>query len=208
MSAAGRGVRGGGPDDVYITPSWAVLRLLEAGAVKPEDFLNGPWLEPAAGNGALIRAVNAWVTDNYILDIEWHAIECRATAKRELEATGAHVVIDDYLDTCPTYSCEVVFSNPPYQDAERFIRKARADNPLAKMFFLLRFGFLASNTRAALWSELGQPDVYGLPNRPSFTGSGTDSADYCWVVLPPDARNSGTFKMLATTPLAKRKAAR
>jgi hypothetical protein len=43
------------------------------------------------------------------------------------------------------------------------------------------------------------PDVYVLPNRPSFTGGSTDSIEYAWFVWRTRAARSGTIRVLAET---------
>ena len=48
------------------------------------------------------------------------------------------------------------------------------------------------------------PDVFVLPDRPSFTGEGSDSADYAWFVWPSTIR-AARFQVLKATPLAERK---
>lgn len=73
MSATGRSdVRR--LDDFYATPAWCVRRLLEG--VNPPG---GLWLEPCAGDGAIIRAV-----EEMRADVKWHAVEyCVVRCVRE-----------------------------------------------------------------------------------------------------------------------------
>lgn len=85
--------------------------------------------------------------------------------------------------TCLNLAHDVglVLTNPPYVLAEQFVRRARRWCPNAELMFLLRLGFLVSKERAKFYAEMGTPDIYVLPNRPSFTGDGkTDGADYAW----------------------------
>jgi hypothetical protein len=203
VSVAGHGPRRGGPDDFYETPAWCVARLLEAWRPRA-----GAILEPAAGDGAIIRAASG-------LEREWTAVECRATAAPALGATGAGIVIADFLSWEPPSmrlleTVTTVWTNPPFKDAEAFIRRSALIFPDADLVFLVRLGFLASEGRLALWRDLGAPDVYVLPNRPSFTpDGGTDSADYAWIVLPgEERRKEGTFKVLASTPVSVRRGVR
>ena len=63
--------------DVYPTPAWVVDRLLEV-----VDFPGGRWLEPCAGDGAIMRAVNAWRAD-----VRWDACELRAECTPALDAS-------------------------------------------------------------------------------------------------------------------------
>jgi hypothetical protein len=204
VSATGRGPRRGGPDDCYPTPAWVVDRLLEAWAPRP-----GTLLEPAAGDGALIAAVNAKLGDR-----DWLAVECRATAAQACRAAGANPVVADFLTWEPgdlTDQVSAVITNPPFSRAEEFIRHADEICPTADLVFLVRLGFLASSGRLALWQDVGMPDVYVLPNRPSFTGDGaTDASDYAWIVVPATDidRHVGTFRVLAETPAAVRRPGR
>jgi len=205
MSATGRGPRRGGPDDCFPTPAWVVDRLLEAWAPRP-----GTLLEPAAGDGALIAAVNAKIGDR-----DWLAVECRATAVSALRSVGAATLIADFLTWEPKADgvddVSAVITNPPFSRVEEFIRHADEICPAADLAFLVRLGFLASKARLALWTDVGMPDVYVLPNRPSFTGDGsTDASDYAWIVIPATDvdRHVGTFRVLAETPAAVRRPAR
>src|SRR5262245_5684713 len=90
MSATGRGaVRE--PDDYYTTPSWCVRRRLEAW--NPPTW--GDFAEPGAGNGAVIRAVNATLKRR----LRWDAFEVREEERTALEhATGGGGIhIGDFL---------------------------------------------------------------------------------------------------------------
>lgn len=203
MSSTGRGPRLGGPDDFYVTPTWAVSRLLDRWTPR-----KGWLLEPAAGTGAIIQAVNARLGDQ-----TWMAVECRATAAPECQAAGANPVIADFLTWEPephaTTAVTTVITNPPFALCEEFIRRADQVFPDADIVFLVRLGFLASEGRVKLWRDVGCPDVFVLPNRPSFVESGaTDSADYCWIRIPALHQASGTFQVLDSTPKEMRRPAK
>lgn len=194
MSSTGRGPRLGGPDDFYVTPSWVVDRLLDVWTPPP-----GTLLEPAAGDGAIIRAINARIGAQNL----WVAVECRATAAPKIQGAYA-TAIADFLtwEPAPHLVTQVtaVITNPPFKDAEAFVRRASDMFPEAALAFLVRLGFLASEERISLWRDLGAPDVFVLPNRPSFTPNGaTDSSDYAWIVLPPEPRDFGVVRVLAST---------
>ena len=175
--------------DFYPTPSWCVHRLLEE-VVLP----GGAWLEPCAGNGAIIDAVRAMRSD-----VEWTAVEVQPHVGSHLHSRSqvTDVHLDDFFQLSDDLRRHrVVITNPPFSSAERFIRASLelADH----VVMLLRLNFLASLKRAPLMRE-HPPDVYVLPNRPSFTGSGTDSIDYAWFHWPPGRRTDGRLKVLATT---------
>lgn len=195
MSSTGRGPRLGGPEDFFRTPSWAVRRRLEVG-----DLPGGLWLEPGAGDGAIIRAVNAVRTD-----VKWIAWEIRQEATQTLVDTGATVKIGDFLTEGwkANPAITVVVGNPPYQDAQEFIERSREVAPAALVTVLLRTNFTGSEERADFMRKCA-PDVGQLPNRPPFYLRQTDSIEYAWLTWYPGERRVGSFHVLASTPLAER----
>lgn len=92
MSATGRGKRLGGPEDFYATPKWCVDRLLDEW-----DPPGGTWVEPGAGSGSIIRAVNGRRHD-----VHWNAFEVRPEETETLTATGASVFIGGNLSPTDT----------------------------------------------------------------------------------------------------------
>jgi hypothetical protein len=177
--------------DYYPTPAWCVHRLVEA-----LDLPGGRWLEPAAGDGAIIKAINR-------KDVEWTAAELRVEARDALTQLlpPSQVLTGDFLyagiqDALPKERFRVAITNPPYRKAEEFVQAcmARADIVVC----LLRLGFLASQERQG-FMKAHPPDVYVLPNRPSFAHGATDNADYCWMVWPSDRRIRGHIQVLNLT---------
>lgn len=202
MSATGRGQRLGGTEDFYATPSWCVDRLLEA-----VDLPGGLWVEPSAGNGAVIRAVNGRRED-----VRWLAVEVRTEEQPTLEDCASEVIIDDFLtfdlaarEDRPT----VVVGNPPYKHAMAFIQRATDLYLGAFHAYLLRLPFAASAERAPFMRRR-PPSVYVLPDRPAFRNDGSDNTDYAWFVWPPACGldnvpdGHGLFRVLATTPQPER----
>lgn len=176
-------------NDVYPTPAWCVDRLLEAVALP-----GGQWLEPAAGDGAIIRAVARSRED-----IVWTGLELRALCEPTLLATGAAVQIADALTLdWREFTPKVVITNPPYLLAEAFLERALETDAI--IVLLLRLDFLGSDRRSPIF-HLMPPDLYVLPNRPSFVGRGTDSTEYGWFIWEPSrARSFGRLQVLSTTP--------
>jgi hypothetical protein len=179
--------------DYYPTPAWCVDRLLEAVTLP-----GGAWLEPAAGQGAIVKAVNARRAD-----VRWRVVELDARFASELaRQTGKRAVITrSFLDVSPRdlrASVSVVITNPPYSIAMQVIEHALSFNARF-VVMLLRLNFLASAARADLM-RTHAPDVYVLPNRPSFSGSGTDSIEYAWFVWHGRKRRTcGVVSVLAPT---------
>ncbi len=156
MSSTNRG-RDRNRADNYPTPPWCVDALLgEVG-----DKLHGKhWLEPCAGDGSIVRAVQHWRPELY-----WHAHELRPECRADLEVLDAtDVEIGDYLTTS-IGTVDVAITNPPFVLAEPFARKMAREAPHALL--LLRLNFLGGAGRNA-WLRKTRPDVYVLPERPSF----------------------------------------
>ena len=196
MSATGRSdVRN--PDDFYETPAWCVHRFLEAARLP-----GGLWVEPSAGHGATIRAVNSVRTD-----VKWAGFEIRQEAYPHLEplVTNHGSVTMDFLKTTFIDTPAVILGNPPYSLAMEFVTHALYSG--AHVALLLRLNFVGSAKRSKFFREC-MPDVYVLPNRPSFTGGGTDATEYAWCHwLPEHPRRQGIIEVLAETTAQERKRA-
>jgi len=174
-------------DDVYETPAWCVRRLLEVW--QPRE---GELVEPCCGSGQIVRCFpgRSWST----CDI------------RDVEPLSERHVTGDFLQvtTATDHSVTAVITNPPFSLAEEFIRHCDELYRSADLVFLLRLNFLGSAGRLKLWRDLGAPDVFVLPNRPSFTGWKTDSCEYAWFVFPTQAREFGRIRVLDETPRCER----
>ena len=68
---------------------------------------------------------------------------------------------------------------------------------------LLRLNFLASESRCE-WMQNNTPDVYVIPNRPSFKGKGSDACEYGWFLW--DCQSTGRLFILDSTAKEKRSA--
>lgn len=184
------------PADYYPTPRWCTRRLLEAVRLPP-----GRWLEPGAGKGHIIRAVGE-LRD----DIEWTALELREECAPILdELVSTSRCPTDFVERPPDADFDVVICNPPFSLAREFVETSLELGDWVVMF--LRLNFLGSARRNAFFRRQ-MPDVYVVPDRPSFTDDGkTDSVEYAWFVWPPEGgrRSRGTVTVLRTTPLAERR---
>jgi len=170
MSATNRGaVRT--PHDFYATPR-ETARQLQRWLVQ-QQIRVGTALDPSAGEGALLLD----------LGCGRYAYEIREECRPALEDFCSRYTIGDALTEIPRTGgqYDLVISNPPYSLAREFVTAYRYVGHTAA--FLLRLGFLASQSRAPWWAEDPPAHVLVLPKRPSFTGDGkSDSADYMWCV--------------------------
>ena len=74
---------------------------------------------------------------------------------------------------------DLAIGNPPFSLAEQFVVKSLEH--ARQVMLLLRAGFLAGKKRYQLFDKHQPRNVWLLAQRPSFTGKGTDSAEYCIV---------------------------
>jgi hypothetical protein len=193
MSAKGRGEKVVGKFGHVSTPAWTVDRLFEKW--KPLNP-GGVWLEPGAGTGAIIQAARHHVSP------VWHAVERQARFKDQLYAAGADIVsIADYLKwSMPLTDVTTVLGNPDFEIAEETQRKFRELCPAAEIVLLLRVNFMASEERWEFFADK-EPDLFVLPNRPSFMESGdTDATEYAWFRWGPYDEQEGWITMLNLTP--------
>lgn len=189
--------------DNYPTPSWVVDRFLDR-----VDLPAGEWLEPGAGDGAIIRAVNARRTD-----VRWTAIDIRDECREALMSCVGQegsIILSNFLDPSSLPQGKrfsVGFGNPPFILAQEFIERAREVCDVVAL--LLRLNFLGSERRRD-WFAKNMPDSYVLPNRPPFeTSAGTeerskrstDSCEYAWMVWRAgEERSRGSIEILDSTP--------
>jgi hypothetical protein len=106
-------------------------------------------------------------------------------------------MIGDFLEAAATERLQkryaVAITNPPFRLAQGFIDACLKHADTVVM--LLRLNYLASKARWEFMSAR-TPDVYVLPNRPSFTGGGTDSIEYGWFIWGQQQRSEGRIKLL------------
>ena len=200
--------------DFYETPAWSVHRLLEElfpatpGADPMPYFAH--WVEPCAGNGAIIRAVNEWTAAaRQRIDIQWQACELDHQHSKQLSASLGRDSLGLRLgDTLAWHDPDIHYQrsrfdvailNPPYRQALEFVQWSVEHSQTT--IALLRLGFLETTQRNA-WLRTHTPDVYVLPNRPSFTGKGNDSTAYAWFIWRHNrtGRQVGEIRVLPDTP--------
>lgn len=162
----------GGVHEACETPGWVVDQAYDRiFAAMP----GGRWLEPGAGRGNIIRAIN-----RHRSDVEWTAAEIREECRAPLEETGALVAIGDFLKMETSSTFDVCAGNPPFSLAESFVEKARS---MARQTVLLvKVALLEGGKRQAWLDRIGQPEeIHVLPHRPAFVGGHSDSCVYAWM---------------------------
>jgi len=169
MSSTSRGAERR-TDDFYATPAWCVEALLP----KLRPFASV--LDPSAGRGAILDAVREWESGAATCGFE---LDRRRAG--ECAGAGHYVYCADAL-AVPWPCTDVIVMNPPFSFLMEFIEEALGQkHNETEVACLLRLGFLAGQKRRDFW-RANPADMWVLSRRPSFTGKGTDSADYCWAV--------------------------
>lgn len=140
------------PNDYYPTPTWCYENL----NIDFSKFKTA--LEPCRGDGRVYEFLKSKGLDTYWAEI----------------SEGV-----DYLDT-PFEDIDLVFTNPPFSIADKFIEKALSESPSVVM--LLRLNYLGSQKRFEFWKKHPVTGLIVLSKRPSFTGTGTDSTEYAWFI--------------------------
>lgn len=195
MSATNRGDAERREADHYPTPFWPVHRLLER-----VHLPDGHWLEPAVGEGNIVRAVNMERAGGIV----WMSMDIRPRCLTTSGHVREHITGDYIWMGCPELRgrrFDVVITNPPFSLAHDFVNQAMQHADIVVM--LLRLNWLGSEKRRD-WLKAHMPDVYVLPNRPQMDPEkdGTDATEYAWFVW--GMSSGGHFDILEATPLEVR----
>lgn len=204
--------------EALYTPEWCVERFMEAaqsvGMFSSWHF-QGSWLEPAVGDGALLRGIascqqpKSWI----VCDIDNSAVLKTPDSFPMIEVLGDSFT--DYLRTPLDEKLHVLITNPPFSLAREFLKKGLKDVVEGGwVIMLLRLNWLAPKKTARELAKVGMPDwIFVLPNRPSFDGYATDACEYAWMCWKVCASNLGVnpqsnLRILPETPKAVLKAAK
>jgi hypothetical protein len=124
-----------------------------------------PIWEPAAGDGALVRAIEAAGNRVFPTDI----------------STG-----QDFLTSSPPSVCQSLVTNPPFNRLDQFLQRAVSlvdspDNSLIAAVLLLRWDALPAGGRALVLQRARQ--VHVCTWRPRWIADSTTSPrwSFCWV---------------------------
>ena len=151
--------------DFYPTPAWATDLLLDA--LEPYSWRHARVLEPAAGDGAIVKRLLA------------RGVPASGIGAVEIDPTRAEKVHEivtcecsDFLKDPPIVGChELIVTNPPFALAADFAKTALfLAGDRGTVALLLRLNWLGSQERAA-FHRAHPSDILLLPKRPEFTAS-------------------------------------
>ena len=167
------------PLDFYPTPPdvvKAVERWLD-GRLFP---IGGPWLDPAAGAGALLAGVRRFGSPLVAYELD----EMR---REVLEGCADEVTVGDALEMEGWHPRANVIANPPYNllepFVERIVKHCRRDDALGLVLTRLQWLDDGDDRHVRF-----RPDaVLRMPWRVSFTGDGrTEATTHAWLVYLPN----------------------
>jgi len=193
--------------DYYPTPGWAVQAILphlDSYLRRDTEHLV---LEPAAGDGAIVREVLRWrpcLVDTCEIRGALFTADSLLPSAERIGKLG-RVGEGDFLGAGRSwYGYDVVLTNPPYKLAFEFVLKAvESINHHGIVVMLLRMGWLEAGgsprtLEKAAWLRDHWPDLFLLQRRPSFMAGagGNDSATYAWMVWRKHEKREGKLVLI------------
>lgn len=167
MSATNRGyIRH--KDDFYRTPKWATHRLLD---IMP--WVKAYW-DPCCGDGRILDAIAE----------HGRGSMARLSGGDIVNRGSAHVFREEsVLHLAPLPPGTAIITNPPYAIAQEVIEHCITVPGVRYAAFLLRLNFLGGKRDSSpAFRVSNMPLLAVLPDRPTFTGYGTDATEYAWFV--------------------------
>ena len=169
--------RGRAKDDYYATPFYATEAILNALEKSGETLNGGSILEPAAGEGHIVKVLKEYYPDNKITanDIAYR------DSRLGIEVNGGI----DFLSYAPNEKYDTIITNPPFKYAKEFILKAlEISNHYVIMFAKLQL-LEGSKRRKQLFDIFPPKYVYVFSDRVStlMNGDETDENGKPWATL-------------------------
>ncbi len=171
-------------DDWYVEPAWVVRELAWAEIGAPLE----PAWDPACGGGNIPRALRQLGIDAVGTDI----ID-RGYGTGGIDFLGM-------LPYLPEPTPRAIVTNPPYDKAEAFARRALDLVPYVAL--LVQAKFLYSQRRYVLFTERPPARIYHLSTRPSMPPGALlrdgkikaagGKMDFCWVVWEATSAGAAT----------------
>lgn len=200
--------------DFYPTPP-AAIKALGSWMQSRVHSLDGVWLDPCVGAGAIPIWLHKYLSE----DASWDVSDVQEIMVSRTKAAASHVnegSVRDGLGPEPWQATggepfSAIVMNPPYgKECERWIERALSEakatvagsyRPSPYVFALTRVGFWADGSRIR---SLAPERLLWLEKRLSFTGDGkTDSGSHCWAVwnMMPRGPHPAGQTVVETIPL-------
>lgn len=171
-------------DDFYPTPPEPTRAFLHAEIERLRGF---PVIwEPAAGDGAMVR--------------EMEAVGLTVTAS-DLIDRGCGATIGSFYDFEVARSTAIV-TNPPFAECNRdpgWVRHALDNLAVEYMALLLPVNWVGASGRASLWRLYPPARIYIMRWRIDFTGQGAPPMLNAWFVWDKAHRGETVLRMLDRT---------
>lgn len=167
-------------DDFYPTPPEPTRAFLHAEIARLRDF---PVIwEPAAGDGAMVREMEA-------LGLK--------VQKSDLVDRGCGAMISSFYDF--SRGPKAIVTNPPFQECNRdpgWVRHALENVGVEYMALLLPINWTGASGRAGLWAKFPPARVYIMRWRIDFTGQGAPPMLNAWFVWDGAWKGETALRML------------
>lgn len=208
MSSTGRSPRKSQANDVYPTPEWAITRFCEQWEPANRNT-RMTWLEPCAGAGAIILAVDRYRSRKGLPPIRWIACELRIGERRHLKRIASEVHIGDFLGPRgpSTYiegkhpKIDVGIMNPPFFLTMGFLEKLLAMCDTVAL--LQKQTYSGSNERNEFFQDF-PPSFHLIPDRIDFVADGKcDSVYHGWFTWGDGLDRA--YRILDSTPVETRR---
>lgn len=167
--------------DYYVTPVNDIITFL--GALDEEitlDIWDKIILDPCAGGDpSHDMSYPKALREYYAIPDDWNGIKTIDIREDSLAETKCN-----YIETKLDYKPFFVISNPPFNQAMEFIKKALDDvEDGGYVAMLLRLNFLETKARKEFFDNYMPTWIFVHHKRMSFTDAGgTDSVAYCHMV--------------------------
>lgn len=171
--------------DYYVTPVKDIITFL--GALDEEvtlDIWDKTILDPCAGGDpSHDMSYPKALREYYAIPDDWNGIKTIDIREDSLAETKCN-----YIETKLDYKPFLVISNPPFNQAMEFIKKALDDvEDGGYVAMLLRLNFLETKARKEFFDNYMPTWIFVHHKRMSFTDAGgTDSVAYCHMVWKKD----------------------
>jgi hypothetical protein len=169
-------------DDLYETPPCATRALIRTGALNSFERI----FEPCAGRGAISRVLKraGWA-------VLAHDLIAYSGADEDIYPRI------DFFKAERTYWVQAIVTNPPFRQADEFIRKGLSLG--LPVIVLLRLMSLEGANRSDILQHLHHVFI-GIERLPKFQREGwtgkrltTETAPFGWFIFRPQRRHGDTF---------------